>query len=201
MGELLKWEFDQKGNPTYLFIYVSLAFFLLIIATINYLNLSIADFTFRNKEVGVRKVLGARKRQIVFQIGLETTVHCFLALVASIVVLYFVFTFLSSFLDPNLRFSMIWNRQVVATLLLAVLFLILFTAAYPAYCLSLNSPINDLKRRQVVGGPFSINKVLLVAQFVISTFCMSATWIAALQLSYIRTRDIGFDRDNLISVF
>lgn len=201
LGEPLKWEFDQKGNPTYLFIYVSLAFFLLIIATINYLNLSIADFAFRNKEVGVRKVLGARKRQIVFQIGFETIIHCFLALVTSLVVLYFVFTFLSSSLDPNLRFSMIWNRQVVAILLSVLFFLILFTAAYPAYCLSSNNPINDLKRRQVVGGSFSINKVLLVAQFVISTFCMSATWIAAQQLSYIQTRDIGFDRDNLISVF
>jgi len=93
MGEPLIWElpFDKKGNAIYVYIYISLAIFLLVIAGINYLNLSIADFSFRNKEIGVRKVLGARKKQIVFQVVLETIFHCVIAVLISVGILYILF--------------------------------------------------------------------------------------------------------------
>lgn len=201
LGEPLKWEFEQKGNPIYLLIYISLGVFLLAIAIINYINLSIAEFNSRNREIGIRKVLGARKTQIIFQIGLETAFHGLFAFTCSLLVLYVVFAFLSTYLEPALEFSMLWDSQLLGVLAIILILLIFATSVYPAYCLSSNSPIDDLKRKQVVGASFSINRVLLVTQFIISTFCMSATWIAAQQLSFIRTRDIGFDRSNLISIY
>lgn len=201
MGEPLTWEFDRKGNPVYLYFYISLAIFLLAIACINYLNLSIADFSFRNKEIGVRKVLGARKKQIVFQITVETILHCALALLISAGILYLIFPQVSHAFDINMNFAMLLRSNVLTWLLVAISILIFVSAAYPAYCLAVNNPIHDLKRKQMVGGRLSVNKVLLLVQFAISVFCISATWVVGNQLRYIQTKDIGFDRNNLIGVF
>ncbi len=201
MGEPMKWEFDKKGNAVYLYVYISLAVFLLMIAGINYLNLSIADFSFRNKEIGVRKVLGARKKQIVFQITLETIFHCLLALLVSGGILYILFPQLSQLFDLNLKFSSLLREEVLTWTLVTVSVLIILSAAYPAYCLSVNNPIHDLKRKQLVGGRLSVNRVLLLAQFVISIFCISTTWVVGNQLNYIQTKDIGFNRANLLEVF
>lgn len=200
LGEPLKWEFDRKGNSLYVYIYSGLAIFLLIIASINFLNLSIADFNFRNKEIGVRKVLGARKKQIAFQVTFETTLYCLFALIGSFGLLYIVFPQLLKSLDPNLQFAMIATPKVLMWIVVVIIFLVLFSAAYPAYRLSINNPIQDLKRKYGFGGKFSINKTLLLAQFSISVFCLCATWAVGDQLRYIQTRDIGFDRNNLITV-
>lgn len=201
MGESIKWEFDKKGNPIYTYVYISLAAFLLLIAGINYLNLSIADFSFRNKEIGVRKVLGAQKKQVVFQITFETIFHCVLALAISTGILYILFPHVSQLFDASLKFSALLERGVLTWTLATILILIVASAAYPASCLSVNNPIHDLKRKQLVGGNLSVNKILLMTQFVISVFCISATWVVGNQLNFIQTKDIGFDRQNLLEVY
>jgi putative ABC transport system permease protein len=201
LGDQLKWEFDNKGNVLYLYICSSLAFFLLLIASINYLNLSIADFNFRNKEIGVRKILGARKKQIAIQITLETTLYCLAALGLSVGMLYFLFPDILQLLDPNLQFAMLLDSKVVVLTSLTLVSLIIFSTAYPAYHLATNNPIDDLKRIQGLGGKISINKLLLLAQFSISVFCICATWIVGDQLKYIKTKDIGFNRHNVFMLF
>ncbi len=201
MGEPLKWEFDKKGNAVYLYVYISLAIFLLIIAGTNYLNLSIADFSFRNKEIGVRKVLGARKKQIVFQITFETILHCLLALIISVGILYILFPQVALSFEFNLKFSSLLRQDVLIWTVATVTALSLASAAYPAYCLSVNNPIHDLKRKQLVGGNLSVNTILLLLQFVVSVFCIGATWVVGNQLEYIQTKDTGFNRKNVLEVF
>lgn len=201
LGEPLRWEFDRKGNAVYLFIYISLAVFLLIIAGINYLNLSIADFSFRNKEIGVRKVLGARKKQIVFQVCYESAFYCLLALFISIGILYISFPHVLNLFELNLNFFDLVQQDVLAWVLASIFILIVVSAAYPAYCLSVNNPIHDLKRKQLIGRNLSVNNVLLLAQFVISVFCISATWVVGNQLKYIQTKDIGLNRNNLLQIY
>src|SRR5882757_2454598 len=137
---------SSNRYPIFLYIYSCLAFFLLVIACINYLNLSIADFNFRNKEIGVRKILGARKKQIAIQVTLETTLYCVIALGLSLGLLYFLFPNVSQFLDPNLRFSMLLDSKVEGLIIFILALLIILSTAYPAYHLAKNNPINDLKR-------------------------------------------------------
>jgi putative ABC transport system permease protein len=201
MGKPMKWEFDRKGNAVYLYVYISLAVFLLVISGINYLNLSIVDFSFRNKEIGVRKVLGAKKTQIVFQITIETIFHCLMALLVSGSALYILSPHLSLVSSFKLKFSDLFHEEVIVWTVATISILIILSAAYPAYCLSVNNPIHDLKRKQLVGGKLSVNRVLLLAQFAISVFCVSATWVVGNQLNYIQTKDIGFNRENLLEIF
>ncbi len=201
LGDPLKWEFDRKGNPLYLYIYLSLAFFLLIIASINYLNLTIADFDHRNKEIGVRKVLGARRNQIGFLVTLEAMLFCLLSLILSLGMLYFLFPQVLALLDSNLRFEMLADGKLIILIALTLFFLVLTSSVYPAFQLSRNNPIRDLKNGYTLGKNSSLSRFLLLAQFAISVICISATWVIGDQLGYIKTTNIGFDRHNLVEVF
>ena len=138
-------EYCAKGNITYIYVFVLLGIFLLVIASINYVNLSIADFHKRSKEIGVRKVLGARKKQLAIQVIVEACLISFSSLILSISVLYFLFPRVLQSLDDNLRFIMLFEPTVMILIALTVLLLIVFSTAYPAYRLAVNNLSNDLK--------------------------------------------------------
>lgn len=200
MGEPLKWEFDRKGNATYLYIYLCLAFFLLLVASINYVNLSISDFIFRGKEIGIRKVLGARKKQIAIQLSFETVLYCITALLLSFGLVYLLFPSITDRIDSNLRFEMLFDTRIIALVAFVLLILIVVAATYPVYRLTVNSPNDDLKRKTSTLNGFPISRALLLAQFCISLFCISGTWVVSNQLQYIQSRDVGFDRNQLLTV-
>ncbi|CAN5595027.1 ABC transporter permease [soil metagenome] len=201
LGAPVRREFDKKGNSRYLYIYSSLAFFLLIIASINYLNLSIADFDSRSKEIGVRKILGARKKQIALQVTFETIIFCFLALLLSLTAVYLLFPQILKVLDSDLRLEMLASKDVMVLLIVTLFFLMIASTAYPAYRLALNNPMSDLKKGHGFGRGSSVSQILLLVQFSISVLCISATWIIGRQLNYIQIRDIGFDRQNIVELF
>jgi putative ABC transport system permease protein len=200
MSKPWRFEFDRKGNANYVYVYISLAIFLLIIATVNYLNLSIADFSFRAKEMGIRKVMGALKRQIIFQIGFETLLNCLLALTLSMGLLYFSFHYINQIFDANLRFSMIFNIDLLALVFTVAILIVIASVVFPAFWISIGNPLAGMKRKPIIGGKFSANQILMLAQFAISIFCISITWVVSNQLQYIQTRNIGFNRNNLLTV-
>ncbi len=194
-------EFCAKGNGMYVYVFSLLGIFLLVIASINYINLSIADFHKRNKEIGVRKVLGARKKQIAIQVILEAFFVSLSSLILSIGVLYFLFPQVLQSLDSNLSFAMLFEPTVMISVALTVLLLIILSTAYPAYRLAINNPINDLKSGSSFGKNSSTGKILLLAQFTISIVCISATFIVGRQIEFIQTKNPGYDRHNMIVVY
>jgi putative ABC transport system permease protein len=196
----LKMEFFKKGNGLYVYIFSLLGFFLLVIACINYINLSIADFHNRGKEIGVRKILGAQKKQLAIQITVESLFYCLSALLISIALLYIIFPQVTELLDPNLSVNMLLDPSVISILIVTVLFIVVFTTTYSAIKLSINKPINDLKKELVFGRDLSVGKVLLLTQFVISIICIAFTLVVSNQVDFIETKDLGFDRTNVISL-
>lgn len=195
-----KMEFLKKGNEFYVYVFSLLGFFLLMIACINYINLSIADFHNRSKETGIRKILGARKKQIAFQVTIESLFYCSAALLISIVILYMIFPQVSTFLDPNLNFWMLFNPLVIFMVAVTVLFIVIFSTAYSAIKLSINSPIKDLKKEIIFGRDLSMGKVLLLTQFVVSMICISVTLVVYYQIDFVETKDLGFDRTNIVTL-
>lgn len=194
-------EFCAKGNIIYVYVFTSLAVFLLAIASINYINLSIADFHKRNKEIGVRKVLGARKKQIVIQIMIDTCFTSFSALILSVGVLYILFPQVLQSLDDNLSFRMLFEPSVLILVAVTMLLLIFFSTAYPAYRLAMNNPINDLKSGSGFGKNSTTARILLLTQFTISILCISATFIVDRQIEFIQTKNPGYERHNMIVVY
>lgn len=194
-------EFCAKGNVVYVYVFSLLGVFLLAIASINYINLSIADFHTRNKEIGVRKVLGARKKQIAIQVIIEACIISFSALILSIGVLYILFPQVLQSLDDHLNFKMLFEQSVMILVALTVILLIIFSTAYPAYQLAVNNPINDLKSGSGFGKNSSTGRILLLTQFAISILCISATIIVGQQIEFIQTKNPGYDRHNMIVVY
>ncbi|MEJ7646192.1 MAG: ABC transporter permease [Chryseolinea sp.] len=200
LGSVMSMEFHEKGQILYVYIFLTLGFFLVIIAGINYVNLAIADFRHRSKEIGVRKILGAQKRQIAVQVAMESTAFCLLALLLALLLLYFVFPSLLQFLDPRLSLRMLMDRNVITAVIVIIVFLVLFSTAYPAIQLGLNKPLGDLKNISGLGRKPSTARTLLVVQFAISIICISATVIINGQIEFMKTKDLGYDRHNVVTL-
>lgn len=194
-------EFCAKGNIVYVYVFTLLGCFLLAISSINYVNLSIADFHKRNKEIGVRKVMGARKRQIAFQVVVEAALVSLLSLFISLGALYLLFPQLQHLLDANLRLNMLLEPPILTILGGVMTLLIILSTAYPGYQLAVNNPIHDLKSGSAMGKHASASNILLLGQFIISVVCISATFIVARQLEFIQNRNPGYDRHNLIVAY
>ena len=194
----LMMEFLRKGDGFYVYVFSVLGIFLLAIACINYVNLSIADFHNRIKEIGIRKILGAQKRQLAFQIAMESVSYCVAAFVLAIAVAYLVFPKVSSFLDPRLHAYMLFapfNLTIVAS---AILLMVLMSTVYSVTRLTINSAVRDLKKEMLFGKGYSTGKTLLLTQFMISIICISITWVVSRQIDFIHTKDIGLDRENIV---
>jgi putative ABC transport system permease protein len=200
LDKALKMEFNKKGNVLYVYIFSLLGIFLLIIASINYVNLSIADFEMRAREMGVRKVLGARKMQIGFQIMLEAALISGVGLLIAVVMLYQFFPLISTNLDSGLRFKMLMNDHVIILLSLVMVFLIVFSAAYPWYRLTSQQAVAELKSTAGYGKGMAVGKLLLLVQYTISIICICATVIIGQQISFVQEIDLGYDRSNVVSL-
>lgn len=194
-------DFTQKGNVMYVYVFSVLGIFLLLIAGINYVNLSIADFHKRCKEISMRKVLGARKRQIAFQVIFETCIICLTSLTLSLGLVYVLFPKVTQALDANLTFAMLLNPPASWIVAIITVILIFSSSLYPAWYLSVNKPINDFKTRGTTGKISSTGNVLLLCQFTISIICICATFVVSQQIRFFETKDPGFDRDNTVVLF
>jgi putative ABC transport system permease protein len=185
----------KVGSALYFYVFSLLGLFLIIISSINYVNLSIADFDSRTKEMGVRKILGARKRQIGIQVFMDTVFICLLALLISIGFVYSVFPKIANLLNSDLQFKMLWDGKVMVLVALIILCLITLSSAYPAFRLSSQKPLQDMK----LGQGFGLRgRILLLTQFSISVICICATAVVGKQLRLVSETDLGYDRNNLM---
>lgn len=196
----LKMEFSKKGNARYVYIFSVLGIFLLVIACINYVNLSIADFDTRTREIGVRKVLGAQKLQIAFQVTLEAVFVSLLSLTLSVTCLYMLFPVVAATLDQQLQFEMLMKKEVLLFGSGVVVLIITCSAAYPSYRLMLQNPINELKSGSGYAENMNVGRILLLVQYTISIVCICSTVIVGKQLSFVREKDLGYDRRHVVSL-
>jgi len=197
LGPEYKAEFNRKGSFTYVYAFSVLAILLLVVAGINYVNLSIADFSNRARETGVRKVLGARKYQLVSQVTLETLLFSFIAVVLGVSALYLLFPKITTLLDTDLRFEMLLNHRVLLLASIGLFLLLFFSSYFPAKMFATSGVIQNLKFKSS-GYNSSLSKVLLFAQFSISIICISCAVMVGKQISFIHNKELGFDRKNLL---
>jgi putative ABC transport system permease protein len=190
-------EFSRKGSAVYVYAFSVLAILLLVVAGINYVNLSIADFSNRARETGVRKVFGARKYQLVSQVMLETLVFSLIALAFGLGTLYLLFPEVTELLDSDLRFEMLLNLRVLILAGSGLVVLLFFSTYFPAKMFTTSGVIQNLKSRSS-GYNSSLSKVLLFAQFSISAICISCAVMVGKQINFIHTKDLGFNKENLL---
>lgn len=175
--------------------------FLLIIACVNFINLSTANAVNRAREVGVRKVLGSSRRQLLLQFFGETGITCLLAMLGALMVATVTLPFLNSLLETHLSMGLLQKPAVIAFILGAWLAVTLLSGFYPALVLSGFNPINALKSKITgeTGKGINLRRILVVLQFVIAQVLITGTLVVVSQMNYFTHADMGFNKEAIVS--
>jgi putative ABC transport system permease protein len=189
----------ELGSIKYVYIFSIIALFILVIACINFMNLATARSGRRAREVGLRKVVGARRIQIIRQFFGESIVLTIVALGFSLLIVEVLLPVFNSLSGKNLHLNSSGNLAIFASLLGIALFTGLLSGSYPALFLSSFLPGKVLKSTYRSSSRGSIlRKVLVVFQFSLSIFLIISTMVIYSQLQYIQSKDLGFNNENLI---
>lgn len=186
------------GMIEYVKLFTIIAIIILLIACINFMNLSTARSEKRAKEVGVRKTLGSNKKQLIAQFFIESMILAFIAFIFSVIAVYFLLPSFNSLVEKQLTLNLTQPYIWVGGLAI-ILFTGLVSGSYPAFYLSSFNPIKVLKGTFLTGRNAVLpRRVLVVGQFMISILLISATIIIYKQIQHVKNRDMGYNPDNLI---
>jgi len=192
-------EEEQTGDITYLYIFGVIGIFMLIIASINYMNLATARSSRRAREVGLRKVVGSSRGLLIGQFLTESTVLAFVSFILSIVLVFIFLSRFNTLAGKFIPFNFLANPLVLISFVAIIIFVGIFGGSYPAFYLSRFNPVIIMKGTIGTGySRFSLRKILVVLQFAISLFMIISTWGVYDQLKYMKKKDVGFDKDNVI---
>ncbi len=191
-------EFDS----TYVKVFVIMAIFVLLIASINFMNLSTARSTTRSKEVGLRKSIGANKSQIVNQFLGESVLLSFLALAIALLLTFLFIPLLNEMAGRSLRFSeIITNPAVVGSAIGGTLIIGILAGVYPAFVISSFNTVNVLKGKASMKGKNSwLQSLLVIGQFVVAITLIISTILALQQFNFMKNKDIGYNIDQIVLV-
>jgi ABC-type antimicrobial peptide transport system permease subunit len=184
-----------------LVLFSVIAFFVLVTACINFMNLATARAATRANEVGLRKVVGAKKTDLITQFFGESIILSFIALIFSVIIIELLLPAFNNLTNKELSLNLGGNIIIILGLIGIVLFTGILSGSYPALFLSSFRPAYVLKGSQTLGPRGSLfRKILVVFQFSLSILLIIGTLIVYKQLNYIRNRDLGFKKENLIIV-
>ncbi|MEZ5043409.1 MAG: ABC transporter permease [Saprospiraceae bacterium] len=193
-------ELGATSDIKYIYIFSFVGLFILLLACINFMNLSTARSASRAKEVGMRKVVGAGRSQLIFQFLSESVIITFLGFLLAIVLLVSLLSKFNTLSGKELTFSQINHPGLWAMMLGMVLFVGVVAGSYPAFYLSAFKPIAVLKGRLIkkIGQQVSLRSVLVIFQFAITVALIVGTMIISSQLNYIQNKKLGFNKEQVL---
>jgi putative ABC transport system permease protein len=192
-------EYDQpKGNRSYVYIFMFAALFILVIASINYMNMATARSARRSREVGVRKVSGSSRGMLIRQFLGESMLITLISFTLSLIIVKLLLPAFNELSEKSLHFGILAMSEVVLSGLFIALLVGVVSGLYPAFYLSRFNPVIVLKGLATGGGGGSFRKALVLVQFTISVVMIIGTLIVSGQLRFMKTTDLGFDKENLM---
>jgi putative ABC transport system permease protein len=193
------WDIADRGNAQTVYILSAAALFILIIAILNFINLSTSRAMSRVKEVGVRKSIGALRTQLVKQFMSESVIVAVISLLIGIIIVQLTLPLLNSFTEKKIPLDIFLNPVVASAIIGFALLIGLAAGAYPALYISSFKPSQILSGKQsVVSGKTILRKGLVVVQFILSFVMITASLVVSDQLTYMQTKDMGFNMDNIV---
>ena len=193
-----KGDFKAGGDIQTVLIYCAIAVFMLLIACINFMNLSTAGASQRAKEIGVRKVMGSGRQDLVFQFLSESLIAVCIAMVLGILMAKLALPFFNNFADKSLSLVYLIQPVVLISLLALVVLVTLMAGGYPAFFLSAFRPIESLKKKISRSNRSGFRSSLVVFQFAVSVVLIIGTIVVSQQMNYIQNKDLGYDKEQLI---
>ncbi len=191
-------DLPVQNSPTSSFILLAIGIVILTIACINFTTLSIGRATYRSREIGVRKVMGANKGHIIRQFWMETLILTIFSLTAGVVLSFLLLPHFNYLTDATLHIS--FNSTLIFSLIILTAVIVVFAGGYPALVMSKFSPIQAFKGELKVGGKNRLRHTLLFTQFSISIAFIAMTIIMSRQMQFIFNQDLGMDGDQVIAI-
>ncbi|RKE98967.1 ABC transporter permease [Ichthyenterobacterium magnum] len=197
----MDFEIKQNGDIIYIYVFIGIALLVILIAGINFMNLSTARSGKRAKEVGVRKVSGASRKMLITQFLTESVIQSFIALFLAFILVELFLPGFNNIMETNITLFNDYLGKTVLFALLVTLVYGLFAGSYPAFFLSAFQPISVLKGdlTKTKGGAL-LRKALVIIQFTASTILIIGMIIIFKQISFLHNKDIGFKGDQVIVV-
>ncbi|UCF62849.1 MAG: ABC transporter permease [bacterium] len=197
----LNGEFEANGNETYVHIFSIVSVFVLLIASINFMNLSTAKSAVRAKEVGMRKVVGSNRTRLIGQFLTESIFLSFISLICGLLIVESILPLYQNFIGRSLQVNYLGDAKVIPALIFLGLLIGAVSGSYPAFALSSFKPI------QVIGGNLNRGKkgvwfrnILVLVQFTISIFLIIGTIVVFQQLKHFQSKNLGFDKDQVLVI-
>ena len=196
-----EFEIEPNSDIIYVYIFAIIAMFILIIACINFMNLSTARSATRAKEVGVRKIFGAKRKVIIRQFLTESIILSFIALILGMVIVEVVLPYFNNLAGKQISLEYTKNLYILPLLLALALFVGLFSGSYSAVYLSSIQVLSVLKGKLTTAKKSAwFRNSMVIFQFSVSIILLICTSIVYSQLNYIQNKDMGYNKENVIVV-
>jgi putative ABC transport system permease protein len=191
---------SNRSNPTFSYILSAIAIFILLIACINFINLTVARSVKRAREIGIRKVIGSTRKQLMVQFLSESFTLCLVAFSLAIVIVTAALPVFNQLSNKALAFSYLYHADLIIDYITLFIITGLLAGFYPAAVLSNYNPVKTLYGRFSLSGKNYLQKSLVVFQFTLASFLIIGTVAIFLQFNYLTTQSLGYDDSNLITV-
>ena len=197
----LQYEFEPTGNKTLVYIFIIIAILILVVASINFMNLSTARSAGRSKEVGIKKVSGSTQRTLIFQFLFESVITSLIALIIAIGLVELLLHSFNNLIQLSLSLNYFQTWWLIPFLLIFGILVGVFAGTYPAFVLASFKPTAVLKGSLSTGVKgSSLRRILVIGQFAVSISILLGTFVTNQQVRYILNKDIGFDKENILVI-
>ena len=195
-----KYELEPNGDIQYVYIFSALAIFILLLACVNFTNLSTARAARRAREVGIRKVLGSIKKQLIFQFLTESVLLTFFAMLCAFALIFLLLPYFNQLANKNINYSFFLDYRCILVMFLLSLFVGILAGIYPAFFLSGFNTIKVLKGSASAQGSQKklLRSGLIIFQFFVSTALIIATIIVYQQLHFMQNEKLGYDKEQVL---
>ena len=195
----LNGEFEPNGNIKYVYIFMVIGLFVLIIACINFMNLSTAKSMLRAREVGIRKTAGSTRGELIRQFLFESVILTFISLILALILVKIILPAYGEWLGRTLSFNLFSSAWIIPGLLLFGCMTGIIAGIYPAFYLSSFNPTRVLKAQTLAETKgIGLRNVLVIVQFSASIFLIIGTLVINRQLNFIQNKDVGFIKENIL---
>ena len=194
----LQYELEPNGNPLYVYVFLVAAILILAIAGINFMNLATARSTTRAREVGLRKVVGSRRRQLIAQFITESVLLSLIALVAALAVVYLFLPGYNNMIQLQLHLDLFSNSWIIPLLISFAIAVGIAAGSYPAFVLASFKPAAVFHSEKSSSGKGLLRSILIVLQFTVTIVILIGTIVVNRQLNYMQKKDPGFAKEDLL---